>query len=123
MNLFTLAAQGWKAAETFIDGLIQGAAHNPTLAALVAPVETQVKQDASDAVSLIDSGFAASATALAATVETGLDTAYKAYIGPVAPVASVATHDIVDKVRDAAISQANLWALSAKAALTPPPAS
>jgi len=122
MNLFTLAAQGWKAAETFIDGLVQGAAHNPALAALVASVETQVKQDASDAVSLIDTGFATAATALAGTVETGLDAAYKGYIGPVAPVASAATHDIIDKVRDAAIAQANLLALSEKAALAAPPA-
>lgn len=120
MNIFELAKQGWAAAEQFIDGLIQSAAHSPILASMVASIEGQVKQDASNAIALAASGFAPAATALASATETALDAAYVEYVGPVAPIASVATHDIVDKVRDAAIAQANLWALKAKASLAAP---
>jgi hypothetical protein len=120
MNIFDLAKQGWNAAEAFIDGLIQSASHTPALAALVSTVEATIKQDASDAVSIADTGFATAATTLAAATDTALDAAYTQYLGPVAPVASLASHDLVDKVRDAAIAQANLWALKAKAALAAP---
>ena len=116
-NIYDLAKQGWTVVETFIDGLIQSAAKNPAVAALIVTIEGQVKQDASNAVAIASTGFAPAATALAAATEIALDAAFVQYVGPVAPIASLAAHDVIDKIRDAAIAQANLWGLKAKASL------
>lgn len=122
MNIFDLAKQGWTAAEAFIDGLIQDAAKIPVLAPLIAAIEPGLKQAASDAVSMADTAFVDAAQPLAAATELALDAAYAKYAGPVAPIASAASHDVIDKVAAAAIAQANLWALQAKAALATPAA-
>lgn len=71
---------------------------DPAAAAVAGAVVSDLKQAASDLVTLGDSLAGPIIAAGAAAVETSVDAAFSSYFGPAAPIASKATHDSVDRI-------------------------
>lgn len=95
---------------------------NQGVAAVVATVETDAKQAASDAITLGDTALGNVLLPFVKTLEPGLDAALIRYAGPFGAIAVPVTNDAIDKITATVISEANAWSLKAKAALSPPKA-
>lgn len=105
---------------------------DPTVVATTGAVLSDLKQAASDALSLGDSLAGPIIAAEAAAIEGAADAVFKAYFGPAAPIASKATHDSVDRIAAGMTALIHIKVLQYKASMsqatptvsvtTPPPA-
>ena len=95
-------------------------AKDPTLTNAVGAVVSDVKQAASNAIGDIDTAFVAAIGPTTTALEAGLDTALAAYTKGISLSFNPLINDTIDKVAQAAVAEANAWALKAKAALAAP---
>lgn len=101
----------------------------PSAKATINDVSADLKQAASDAIDLIDTGLNSAAPIATKAIEAAADTALTAYTGGFALPLTPLTNDAVDKVEQFLLTNINAWSLKAKAALAannappaPPPA-
>jgi hypothetical protein len=110
----------WTQAVTEIDSWAEGlfAKTSPEFHTAIAAAVTDVKQGASDAISLADTLAGPLITTAAAAAGTAFTVAVNTYLGPAASAAvSPSAVDAIDKIRDGVIAELNTLALQAKAAL------
>lgn len=94
-NTFGVAAQRF---EQWGSRILTSLRDDPTVVATVGAIVSDLKQSASDLVTLGDSLAGPIIAAEAVAVEASADAAFAAYFGPAAPIASKAAHDSVDRL-------------------------
>lgn len=94
-NTWGVAAQRF---EQWGSNILTSFRNDPTVVATAGAIVSDLKQSASDLVTLGDSLAGPIIAAEAVAVEASADAAFAAYFGPAAPVASKAAHDSVDRL-------------------------
>jgi hypothetical protein len=95
---------------------------DPTLATAAGAILSDVKQAASNAVSMADGAVGAAVGPLAATIETGLDAALATVTKGESIPFNGFVNDGIDQMAAAIKAEADAWSLKAKAALATPAA-
>lgn len=78
--------------------IVRNLANDPTVIATTGAVVSDLKQAASDALSIADNFAGPILASEAAMIEASADAVFKAYFGPFSPIASKAMHDSVDRL-------------------------
>lgn len=94
-NTWGVAAQRF---EQWGSNILTSFRNDPTVVATAGAIVSDLKQSASDLVTLGDSLAGPIIAAEAVAVEAAADAAFAAYFGPAAPIASKAAHDSVDRL-------------------------
>lgn len=94
---------------------------DPTVVATTGAVLSDLKQAASDALSLGDSLAGPIIAAEAQAIEAAADAVFKAYFGQLAPFASKATHDSVDRIAAGLTALIHVKVLEYKASMPAAP--
>jgi hypothetical protein len=109
----------WTQAETEIDSWVKALFEKtpPAVQAALTAAVNDVKQGASDAISLADTLAGPIIDTAASAAGAAFTTAINSYLGPAGAVVTPVGIDAIDKVRDGIIAELNTLALQAKAAL------
>lgn len=95
---------------------------DPTLATAAGAILSDVKQAASNAVSMADGAVGTAVGPLAVTIETGLDAALATVTHGASVPFNGFVNDGIDRMAAAIKAEADTWALKAKSALAAPAA-
>lgn len=97
--------------------IVRNLANDPTVIATTGAVVSDLKQAASDALSIADNFAGPILASEAAMIEASADAVFKAYFGPYAVIASKATHDSVDRIAAGLAALIHSKALEYKASM------
>lgn len=103
--------------ETWGVQTVKGLLNDPAVVSTTGAVISDLKQAASDALSLGDTLAGPIIAAEAGTIEASADAVFKAYFGPYAVIASKATHDSVDRIAAGLAALIHSKALEYKASM------
>lgn len=114
-------AQAAQQIETWGVQTVKGLLNDPSVVSTTGAVISDLKQAASDALSLGDTLAGPIIAAEAAAIEAAADAVFKSYFGPYAPIASKAAHDGVDRIAAGLAALIHSKALEFKASMSPAP--